>query len=1078
MNLFNRKTLKRHIKADPIPSDHLAALEAWAELISSGRIERLKETALHGQFASKIVEGVLGYHGPAGGADYNVSTEQNILRGSVDLALGRFGGKTPDIVAPFELKGADTRDLDAIMPGRNKSPVQQAWEYAMNARGVKWVLVSNMIELRFYGFGEGTSAYEEFRLDQLTDPEEYARFMLLLSAENLLSGRTADLLKESRREDKDITDSLYQDYKDLRLKLLSAVQEADAAIAPLDAIALAQKILDRVLFIAFAEDTGLLPDSTLENAFVARDPYNPRPIWDNFKGLFRAIDVGNNELKIPRYNGGLFREDTVINGLIIADDVCEGFKTLGGYDFASEVSVTVLGHIFEQSIADVERLQAIARGEEEEPEKSTGTSGRRKRDGVVYTPDYIARFIVAETLGTHLREIFEDTLRAHAKKGADVTDYENIPWRKKSAELEAWQAYRDRLKSLRIVDPACGSGVFLIMAFDFMKAELTRVNDKIKDLLPKAEHFGDLLDYVPDSEILTDNLFGVDVNEESIEITKLSLWIKTARRGKVLDSLSGSIRVGDSLIEDSNFAYLDHAFTWETAFPGVFAEGGFDVVLGNPPYVRQELISDLKPYLQRRFESYHGVADLFCYFYERGLRLLKPGGRLGYISSNTFFKTGSGKPLREYLLKEATIESVVDFGDLQVFEGVTTYPAILTMKRGAAPKGHELRFWKVDALPDNNFLATWEAAAGPFTQSGLDSGSWQLENRSLRALREKIWAGKKTLKEVYGAPFRGIVTGANPIFVIDTTTKEQLCAEDPRSAELLKPFLEGKDLKRWRAEPTDRWLIFTRRGLDIESYPAIKAYLQSHRERLEPKPEGWTPPTPRDKWPGRKSGSYQWFEVQDTIGYHASFAHNKIIYRDVSRQASFALDKSGLHLDSTASFVDADDPFLLAILNSKVFWFVLSALTPLAQGGYRRKKNQYIEQVPIPNASAEARSKLAAQVDKCGDLAHQRLKLRTSITRRIPDLCPPDREPKLTNKLKEWWALPDFAAFRAEVKKVFNADIPLTDRSDWEDWINRDRAEISRLTAEIAQAEAQIDSIVYDLFDLTEDEVALLEAAI
>ena len=192
-----------------------------------------------------------------------------------------------------------------------------------------------------------------------------------------------------------------------------------------------------MLFIAFAEDTGLLPDNTLENAFVARDPYNPRPVWDNFKGLFRAIDEGNNELKIPRYNGGLFREDAVINELTIPDDICEGFKTLGGYDFASEVSVTVLGHIFEQSIADVERLQAIARGEEEEPEKTTGTSGRRKRDGVVYTPDYIARFIVAETLGTHLREIFEGTLRAHAKKGADVTDYENIPWRKKSAELEA-----------------------------------------------------------------------------------------------------------------------------------------------------------------------------------------------------------------------------------------------------------------------------------------------------------------------------------------------------------------------------------------------------------------------------------------------------------------------------------------------------------------------------------------------------------------------------------------------------------------------------------------------------------------
>jgi len=465
MNLFNRKTLKRHIKPAPVPADHLAALDAWADMIHSGRVYALKETALHGQFAAKIIEGVLGYHGPAVGADYTVSTEQAILQGSVDLALGRFGGKTPEILAPFELKGAKTKDLDAIMPGRNKTPVQQAWEYAMNARGVKWVLVSNMIELRFYGFGEGTTAYETFHLDRLTDPDEYARFMLLLSADSLLSGRTLDLLKQSRAEDRDITDSLYQDYKALRLKLIGAVQASDPSIAPLDSIAIAQKILDRVLFIAFAEDTGLLPGNTLSQAFVTRDPYNPRPVWDNFRGLFNAIDQGSEALKIPRYNGGLFRQDDTINALILPDDVCEGFKTLGDYDFASEVSVTVLGHIFEQSIADVERLQAQARGEETEDEKASGASGRRKRDGVVYTPDYIARFIVAETLGAHIEEAFTEILRAHAKAGADLSDYAAIPWRRKSAELEAWQVYRDRLKTLRIVDPACGSGVFLIMAF-------------------------------------------------------------------------------------------------------------------------------------------------------------------------------------------------------------------------------------------------------------------------------------------------------------------------------------------------------------------------------------------------------------------------------------------------------------------------------------------------------------------------------------------------------------------------------------------------------------------------------------
>lgn len=1077
MNLFNRKTLKRHIKADPIPSNHLAALEAWAELISSGRIERLKETALHGQFASKIVEGVLGYHGPAGGADYNVSTEQNILRGSVDLALGRFGGKTPDIVAPFELKGADTRDLDAIMPGRNKSPVQQAWEYAMNARGVKWVLVSNMIELRFYGFGEGTAAYEEFRLDQLTDPEEYARFMLLLSAENLLSGRTADLLKESRREDKDITDSLYQDYKDLRLKLLSAVQKADSAIAPLDAIALAQKILDRVLFIAFAEDTGLLPDNTLENAFVARDAYNPRPVWDNFKGLFRAIDEGNNELKIPRYNGGLFREDAVINGLNLPDDICEGFKTLGEYDFASEVSVTVLGHIFEQSIADVERLQDIARGVEVEPEKTTGTSGRRKRDGVVYTPDYIARFIVAETLGTHLREIFEDTLRAHAKKGADVTDYENIPWRKKSAELEAWQAYRDRLKSLRIVDPACGSGVFLIMAFDFMKAELTRVNDKIKDLLPKAEHFGDLLDYVPDSEILTDNLFGVDVNEESIEITKLSLWIKTARRGKVLDSLSGSIRVGDSLIEDSNFAYLDHAFTWETAFPGVFAEGGFDVVLGNPPYVRQELISNLKPYLQKRYESYHGVADLYCYFFERGLRLLKPNGRLGYISSNTFFKSGSGKPMREYLLKEATIESIVDFGDLQIFEGVTTYPAILTMKRRTAPKGHELRFWKVDALTEANFQATWESAAGPYPQAALGAGSWELENPALRALRDKIRTSRKTLKELYGAPCRGLVTGLNGAFVIDTTTKERLCAEDPQSADLLKPFLEGKDLKRWRAEPRGLWLIKIEKGWTRSTYNTNEETPAWERLSTDyPAIAEWLLPFAEQAKKRTDKGEF-WWELR-ACAYYEKFSASKICYKDMADSAPFHVDTEGAFMANTGYFISSDEHSIAAYLNSKLLWFTYLNVSAQIRGGFVRFFSNHLAEMPMPNWSDTAKIELTILSEKAHAAAKTRLNLQTALTRRIPDLCPPEHKPKLTNKLKEWWTLPDFAAFRAEVKKVFKADIPLTDRSDWEDWINRDRAEIARLTAEIAQAEAQINGIIYDLFNLTEDEIALLESVI
>lgn len=1062
MNLFNRKTLARHLKVAVIPADHSVKLKDWAELVQSKRINSLKEIALHGQFASKIVEGVLGYHGPAEGAKYTVSTEQSILKGSVDLALGHFGGSEPEILAPFELKGADTRDLDSIMPGRNKSPVQQAWEYAMNVRGAKWVLVCNYIELRLYGFGEGTSAYEVFQLDQLTDPGEYARFMLLLSADNLLSGRTLNLLKESRREDKDITDKLYLDYKNLRQKLLHAVEEADATIKALDAIALAQKILDRVLFIAFAEDTGLLPNSTLTDAFSARDPYNPRPIWENFKGLFRAINAGSEELKIPRYNGGLFSIDEVIDGLTLSDAICQGFKTLGEYDFASEISVTVLGHIFEQSIADVERLQAIARGEEEEPEKKSGTSGRRKRDGVVYTPDYIARFIVAETLGVHLKEAFATILRDHAKKDADIGDYSEIPWRRKSAELEAWQTYRDRLRTLRIVDPACGSGVFLVMAFDFMKAELTRVNDKIKSLLPKAEHFGDLLDYVPDSDILSHNLFGVDVNAESVEITKLSLWIKTARPGKVLDSLSGSIRVGDSLIEDSNFAYLDHAFTWETAFPEVFSEGGFDVVLGNPPYVRMELLKALKPYLEKRYEVVSDRADLYCYFYERGLRLLKPGGRLGYISSNTFFKTGSGRPLRRYLGKTSSIESVVNFGDLQIFEGVTTYPAILVLKNVAPPEGHKVRFWNVEAIPESNFQATWEAANGPYPQSGLGMGSWELEDPSLQALRHKLISGRETVKEIYGPPLMGVKTGLKPAFVIDTPTKERICASDPKSIELIKPLIEGKNLQRWRADQNGRWLIYIPKNrVEIDCFPGIREWLLPFKDRLE-----------------KRATQQAWFELQQAQeAYVPHFEGPKIMWSDVAPEARCHLDTSGTFGENTCYFLPCDKPGMVGFLNSKLAWFVVKALTPKAQGGYARFQTQFVEQLPLLNTVVENLS-LDRAAQLCHNLAEQRQKRQQAVVRRIPDLCPPDREPKLNNKLKEWWTMPDFASFRAEVKKTFKTDIPLSERSDWEDWIAQDRVEIARLTAEIAQTETKIDGIIYDLFDLTSEEIALLEASI
>ncbi len=1143
MSLFNKKTLKKAIgEAGPIPADHLHILQNWARTINDGSIQAQNETQIEGDFKSRIIETVLGYT-PAGlGQPQTVAVQEQIGHGRVDVALGHFGTESK-IIAPFELKGARTHDLDAPLPGRKETPVEQAWRYGLINRDTKWVLVSNYLEIRLYSYMTGTQEYEVFYLKDLTDPYQYARLRLLLSADNLLTGNTQTLLDDSAKADKDISDQLYADYKALRQSLIAAIPASNTQIDAVTAVGAAQKLLDRILFIAFAEDTKLLPANSLASAFEHADPYNPRPVWQNFRGLFRAVDVGNGDLKIPKYNGGLFAPDPAVDDIDLPDDICEGFKKIGDYDFESEVSVTILGHIFEQSVSDLERLLARARGEEEDDPKKTGTTGRRKRDGIVYTPDYIARFIVERTLGVHVEELFQAVMAKHAK--GDPADYDSLKFKiedrknlklRNAAEIAAWTEYRFKLQTLRVVDPACGSGVFLVMAFDYLKTEYDKVNAKLEQLTGAPDIFE------PDAEILSQNLYGVDVNAESVEITRLSLWLKTAKRGKELASLDHTIRVGDSLIEDSNYAYLDRGFTWNTAFPEVFASGGFDVVLGNPPYVRQELLSPLKPYLKKRFEVYHGVADLYCYFFERGLRLLKTGGRMGYISSSTFFKTNSGKPLREYLPKNALIETITDFGDLQIFGGVTTYPAILTMRRASASasplqspsppissssspissssgltrgstatnsaptaldprvkpendalvagdgalasesdntSSHQIQFWKLESLPKDNFSKSFEAHCQPYPQSALTAQSWELENPALRALRQKIVTGKPTLKEVYGSPLYGIKTGRNEAFVIDRQTRDRLVTEDPRSEEILKPWLEGKDLKRWRAEPRDLWLIllpkgWTKQHITTDSETDAWEWLKTENPAIATHLEQYANVCRK-----RSDKGDFWWELR-ACEYYNEFEKPKIVYPDLSQGAKFQFDKHNFFFGNTGYFLPFSEPALAARLNSKSTWFFLRGISDAMRGGEWRIRmfSQNIEQIPIPPASDTDKATLANLAETCQTAAEDRYARQQAFARRIPDLCPDDRDPKLNTKLKKWWQLEDFAAFRKAVKSHYKADIPLGERSEWQDWFSAEQAQINQLTARITRNEAEINTIVYRLFDLTPDEIELLEANI
>lgn len=1080
MPLFHPKVLTKELSIQPIPEHVLPIITDWADSITSKAIYSQKETALSGQFVQKILVEVLGYSGFANNhQQWNFTREEPLGKGSVDVALGQFTTDTSKVIVPFELKGAKTKDLDAIMSGRHKSPVQQAWEYAMDAPGAQWVMVSNYVEIRLYAVGYGRQDYEVWQLEQLTDPTEYVRFVSLLHADNLLGTHTKTLLEASEKAEKDITDHLYADYQQLRLHLINTLEKANPTLEALYVVNLAQTLLDRILFIAFAEDRNLLPDKTLEKVYQHSDPYNPRPVWENFKGLFNAIDKGNPQLNIPAYNGGLFAANAELDALIISDELCASFKDLGEYDFESEVSVNVLGHIFEQSISDLEAIhEALESGKSlsQSTQKQTATKGKRKQDGVVYTPNDITRFIVEHTLGKYIDQAFNGLLLNYIKTKKLADNDQDINWKNQKSEQQFWSSWRERLMQIKIVDPACGSGAFLVAAFDYLHDEYTRINEKLLELTGTIDLF-DL-----DKEILTNNLYGVDINAESIEISKLSLWLKTAKRGKALTSLDDNLRQGNSLvINDDNLNLItEQHFTWHTAFPDIFAQGGFDVVLGNPPYVRQELISDLKPYLEQNFSVYHGVADLFTYFYELGLKLLKPDGLLGYISSSTFFKTSSGQPLRQFLSQQSQLEAIIDFGDLQLFEGVTTYPAIIIARQQQPLTEHTIAIANIteSTLPED-LNAYFHQQQQAMAQQQLGTESWRLESKALHKLRLKL-SDHPSLKQVYGSPYRGVLTGFNDAFVIDKTTHDHIIANDPRSSEILKPFLEGKDLKKWHSEPRELWLIFTRRGIDIEQYPAVLDYLAQFKQRLTPKPKGWDdkqkalPKNEQQKWSGRKSGPYQWYEIQDTVAYYDKFEQPKINYGHFSPNQLFGFDTKGYFSNDKSYILPNADNFLLGILNSSVSWLLITSMCPFVRGGYYEVRTYFMETLPIPNASDKQKQAIGQLAEQCQQLAEDRYAIEQSVIQRIPDLCPEDRESKLSTKLKNWWQL-DFAGFRKEIKRLYKQEIPLTERNDWQHWLTTEADKIQQLSTQLSQVETQLNTTVYTLFNLSPKEITLIE---
>jgi len=606
--------------------------------------------------------------------------------------------------------------------------------------------------------------------------------------------------------------------------------------------------------------------------------------------------------------------------------------------------------------------------------------------------------------------------------------------------------------------------------------ENTRAED-VKDVKRQEQLYADLTQrlsaWEQAADVWTARYFGLELTAEQ--------W-KTVRGFSASGALPPAVQ--GIVNEAARIAREQRFFHWELAFPEIFYDAngapketpGFDAVIGNPPYVRQERIQPVKPFLQAQYEVYSGTADLFLYFYERGLQFAKDAHRLGYITSGTYMNSNSAKPFREYIHDNAGMEWVANFGENQPFRGAEmVYPTIAVLRHGKGGDTFRNLFIE-DALRFANLQGALESGEWVDSLSeatGMDE--WRFQAAELTRLYKKLVAHRTTLGEhVNGNIYRGVVTGYNEAFIIDAETRDRLIEQHPSSAEIIKPMVRGQDLRPWYQIDSGQYLVFTRRGINIDEYPAIKAYLETFRPQLEPRPDDW-----KGNWQGRKAGSYQWYEIQDQTAYYEVFDSPKIMWAEISKLPRLSLDNRGLYTNNKCYLIADGSYSLLGLVQSRITWFCLSQVaTPLRlRGGLWQYQlfSQFVERLPIPDLTAQQESDLAAIAEEITKLARSRYGLHEDFRRTLVNEF--DGKPISTRvALYKWWELDDEKALSDELKKQFKQEIPLKKRGEWRGYLADESARHADLTAQIVALETRLNAIVYDAFALTPEERALIEA--
>ena len=1066
-----------------------------------------KETSSEAAFINVFFEETWGYV-PSGkshaGHGYTVYSQFPVAGagaggavGQADAALGHFDLKAIPPTAQVMCEFKDVRsNLDGPQKrkGNNRSPVKQCADYLREVMRPLYgneaiqttrCVVTDMNEFRLYWRNTMPSQYQRFIITKATTDEgisllgsdeaaSFQRFLFvrLFHAESLLSkgGPSAllQLLKRQRFEEKEIEKAFYLEYRAYREHLVDLLIKHNPSFPGTTGrlVRLAQKLIDRCIFVMFCEDMGeqlsfppnALSDYLSELSKSSTFEPEEQDAWNKLKELFDAMDKGKKFRSRPinRFNGGLFATDTELNDLTIPNEAfCTALQgendeslkahplTLlyfaGTYNFGTAgkagqaITLYTLGRIFEQSITELEALEA-----EKDNKESLTIISKRKRDGVFYTPEWVVERVVAETLSPRLDEIrdelgwsfdFEGDEDAIAKQLAREPSKRSEAFKK---HVEAVGAFRDRLDVFTVLDPACGSGAFLIHTLEFLLRERRRVQRELA-LVTGGKREG-LFEFKADDEIrhiLSKNIFGVDINPASVEIARLALWLHTAKSDQPLSNLDTNIVEGNSLVGSEVYDFRKdlltstdikketiNAFDYEKQFAVVFdpkrsGGPGFDCIIGNPPYVKLQNFKTVYPdtadFLRNatgkggapRYASCQtGSFDLYLPFIERGLELLNVQGRLGYIAPSLWRYNEYGEGLRTLLHKGGHLDRWIDFGSFQVFDEAIIYTALQFYSKSKndrirfalAPTGEITRVHEWD---DKDWYVTYKELSKDDT--------WIFVSRSERALIERL--KKKCLRlDDYAVSrhiFQGLITSKDPIYHFERLGKGRYEHQPPKEANkkvkppteiialedaIMHPLVSGQEAKRYEVPATTTFILFP------YHYKSGDMVLFSEVELGSKFPKAWK----------HLKRYEQTLRARENSGFNDStwwrFGRNQNIDKQEERKLIVAQTVKVLSVcpDYNGTFylnnvrVNGIIPknknefwYLLGILNSAVANWVFRRIAKPKEGGYFEANKQFIAPLPIPKATEEQKNKISTFAEQLTELHTQLRDVECALERRF-----------------------------------------------------------------------------------------------